>query len=79
MAKLTLKALLSASDVKKKVKDLSFENGMELLEELVEKVETGSLALDQAISSYERGVLLVEALRNQLQGAEAKLEKLKVS
>ncbi|MEZ4754937.1 MAG: exodeoxyribonuclease VII small subunit [Bdellovibrionota bacterium] len=79
MAKLTLKALLTADDIDKQVKTLSFENGMELLEELVEKVETGSLALDQAILSYEKGVLLVEALRTQLEGAEAKLEKLKVN
>lgn len=78
MAKLTLKNLLAEKDLKTKVKDLSFENGMQLLEELVEKVETGSLALDEAILSYEKGVTLVEFLRSQLSGAEAKLEKLKV-
>lgn len=59
------------------LKTLSFEQGLRLLEELVEKVEEGSLPLDQAMNAYERGVLLVGYLQRQLNGAEEKLKVLR--
>ncbi len=74
--KLTIKDLLEGKDVSKLVKDLSFEDGLELLEELVEQVEGGSLDLDRALASYEKGSLLLEKLRADLSGAEKKLETL---
>ena len=77
MARITLKELLQAEDIDAKVSELSFEVGMKLLEELVEKVESGSLALEQSVISYERGVLLVERLKSLLSGAEEKLRLLK--
>ncbi|MCB0336559.1 MAG: exodeoxyribonuclease VII small subunit [Bdellovibrionales bacterium] len=77
MAKaITLKDLLAAEDVQEKVADLPFEQGLALLEELVEKVESGSLPLDSAISAYERGVNVLNHLRALLEGAEKKLEQL---
>jgi exodeoxyribonuclease VII small subunit len=59
-----------------RVKDLSFEDGLKLLEELVGKVESGSLPLDRSVLAYERGVLLMEHLRSLLAGAEKKLQVL---
>lgn len=53
--------------------ELSFEQGLKLLEELVAGVESGSLPLDKAILSYERGVALIARLRSLLSGAEQKL------
>ena len=55
---------------------LSFEDGLALLEELVNTVESGELPLEQAIGSYERGVALVESLRKKLEGAEERLRLL---
>ena len=57
-----------------RLKDISFEDGLRLLEDLVEKVESGDLPLDKSIVSYEKGVALIEHLRKQLSGAEAKLK-----
>ena len=77
MAKsLSLKDLLTDDEAGKKVGELSFEAGIKLLEELVEKVESGSLPLDKAVTSYEKGVALVSHLRGQLSGAEEKLKVL---
>ena len=75
MAKsITLKDLLAGENVDEALKELSFEDGLKLLEELVQRVEAGSLPLDTAIKSYEKGVLLTEKLRQLISGAEAKLE-----
>jgi exodeoxyribonuclease VII small subunit len=73
---LNLKDLL-ADEGEKKVAEVSFEGGLKLLEELVGKVESGSLPLDKAILSYERGVSLITHLRGVLKGAEQKLQTLK--
>jgi exodeoxyribonuclease VII small subunit len=68
-----LEDFLAEKDPKTFVESLTFEQGIALLEELVGSVESGSLPLDQAVLSYERGVVLVESLRKLLTGAEEKL------
>ncbi len=73
---ITLVELLKSEDPGSIIKDLSFEAGLKLLEELVAKVEAGSLPLDQAISSYEKGAKVIEQLRALLSGAEEKLKVL---
>ncbi|MBN8549401.1 MAG: exodeoxyribonuclease VII small subunit [Deltaproteobacteria bacterium] len=73
---MTLKDILADEDISSKLSELSFEDGLKILDELVEKVESGTLALDKSILSYEKGVLLIEHLRKQLSGAEAKLKLL---
>ena len=78
MEKVTLKALFEAQDPKALIAALSFEDGIKLLEELVAKVESGSLALESALSGYERGAVLVEHLKSHLQRAEARLKTLKL-
>ncbi len=70
------KDLLNEDNLSAKLKDISFEDGLRLLEDLVEKVESGDLPLDKSIVSYEKGVALIEHLRKQLSGAEAKLKVL---
>jgi exodeoxyribonuclease VII small subunit len=73
------KAEISIDDVMQgritpdQVKLLSFEQALSLLEGVVTAVESGSLPLDQAIGSYERGTQLVQHLRALLSGAEEKL------
>ena len=74
--KINIEEFLASADVEKKIADLSFEDGLLVLEELVQKVESGSLALDKAIISYERGIALIERLRGLLSGAEEKLKVL---
>lgn len=54
-----------------------FEKGLQLLEELVARVEEGTLPLDQAMCAYERGVELMAHMQRQLSVAEQKLKLLR--
>jgi len=73
---LSIEQLLSDEKVAEKLKGLSFEQALKLLEELVGSVESGTLPLERSITSYERGVALVDHLRGILSGAEEKLKVL---
>ncbi len=73
----TLEQLLAAADPKKAIQSLPFEECLKLLEELVGAVERGSLPLERAIMSYEKGAVLVEHLRSALTKAEERLKVLK--
>lgn len=69
----TLEGLLSGEVSQAQVDELSFEQALKLLEEVVVSVESGSLPLDRAIGSYEKGTHLIQQLRKLLSGAEEKL------
>lgn len=62
----------------KKISEISFEHGLKLLEQLVAKVESGTLSLDQSLLAYERGAQLMQQLRALLAGAEEKLKVLQI-
>jgi exodeoxyribonuclease VII small subunit len=72
----TLEGLLSGDVSAAQVTELSFEQALKLLEEVVVSVESGSLPLDRAIGSYEKGTHLIQQLRKLLSGAEEKLRVL---
>jgi exodeoxyribonuclease VII small subunit len=55
--------------------ELSFEKALEELEGAIEKLEDGSLTLDEQVAVYERGTQLVQACREKLDGAAARIEK----
>jgi exodeoxyribonuclease VII small subunit len=74
--KITVDELLATTDPLSRVDALTFEEGMELLEQLVDLVEAGKLSLERSVLSYERGILLVEELRKRLDAAEEKLKKI---
>ena len=54
----------------KKPENLSFEEAMQELEQIVADMENGSLALDQALKQFERGIKLANASNQKLQQAE---------
>ena len=54
----------------------SFEKSIERLEEIVDKMESGDLALDEAMSFYEEGIKLSRFCYAKLSEAEKKIEKL---
>jgi len=58
------------------LRDLPFEHGVKLLEQLVGQVESGALSLEKSISSFERGTLIISHLRSLLSGAEEKVRVL---
>lgn len=57
----------------------SFDNGLDRLEALVQKLETGSLGLEEALSVFEEGVKLSQQLQGQLAEAQRRVDVLKTS
>ncbi len=53
-----------------------FEAGLYDLEELVEKLETGELSLEEALGAFEEGVGLVQHLGEKLTEVEKRVEVL---
>lgn len=56
---------------------LSFEEGLKVLEKLVEKVESGELPLSETMIAYEKGAEIIKNLKSELQKAEEKITLLK--
>ncbi|MBI4810410.1 MAG: exodeoxyribonuclease VII small subunit [Ignavibacteriales bacterium] len=54
----------------------TFEHSMKRLEEIVEKLETGSVSLDNAMELYEEGVKISKQCLDKLTQAELKLKRL---
>jgi len=60
------------------IKELSFEEALLELEEIVENLEQGAGKLDEAIEAYERGALLKKHCEVKLREAKARVEKITV-
>lgn len=54
--------------------DLSFEKALAELEDIVSKLEEGSLPLNESLSLFEKGVKRAKFLREELEKAEKKTE-----
>jgi exodeoxyribonuclease VII small subunit len=55
----------------------SFDDGLDRLETLVQKLESGHLSLEEALQGFEEGVALSKALQQQLTEAQRRVEVLK--
>jgi len=75
---LNVEELLSESTNEKQIEQQTFEASMKLLEELVAEVESGELPLEKAVRAHERGMILVKHMQKLLEGAESKLQVLKL-
>ena len=51
-----------------------FEKSLAELEDIVEKLEKGGLALNDSLKLFEKGVKLARFLREELEKAEKKIE-----
>ena len=60
--------------VKKSTKTPGFEQSLQELESLVEKMEQGDLSLEDSLSHFERGVQLSRTCQKALREAEQKVE-----
>ena len=58
------------------VESLTFEQAMAELEQIVGKLESGQLALDEALALFERGQQLTAWCGAHLDSAELKIQKL---
>lgn len=63
----------------KNVSDLSFEDAIGELEQIVSALEQGNVALERSIAIYERGEVLKNHCQKLLKEAESKVEKIKLS
>jgi exodeoxyribonuclease VII small subunit len=55
----------------------SFDQQLDRLENLVQKLEGGSLSLEEALQQFEEGVKLSQVLQQQLLDAQRRVEVLK--
>lgn len=60
----------------KKVEEKKFEENLVELEAVVRKLESGDVALEDAISEFQKGMKLSESLKKTLDEAEKTLVKI---
>ena len=58
------------------VEDLTFEEALKELEEVVGKLERGDVALEDSIALYDRGAALKKRCESKLAEAEEKVAKI---
>ncbi|NVK17646.1 MAG: exodeoxyribonuclease VII small subunit [Methylocystaceae bacterium] len=61
------------------IEQLSFEEALAQLEEIVRQLESGSGKLDDAISAYEKGAHLKRHCEAKLAEAKAKVDKISLA
>lgn len=57
-------------------KELSFKQEMDKLEEVVSKLESGDLELEESLSQYAYGVTLIDSLNKKLSDSKLKITEL---
>lgn len=58
------------------ISGMSFEDALRALEEVVRKLESGEVPLDDSISLYERGEALRKHCQTRLDAAQARIERI---
>ncbi len=53
-----------------------FEESLQQLEDLVERLESGEVSLEESLRDFERGVALTRALRERLDKAQQRVDKI---
>lgn len=61
------------------IKNLSFEEALLQLENIVRELESGRIKLDDAVNAYEKAVSLKQLCENKLKDAKLKIEKIEIS
>ena len=63
----------------KPVEEMSFEEALRGLEEIVTRLEQGDVPLDESITLYERGDLLKKHCEARLNAAQMRIEAIRLS
>ena len=58
------------------MQDLSFEESLEKLEEIVNRLENGDVPLDDAIDEFNKAMQLVKVCNDKLNSAEEAITKI---
>lgn len=56
--------------------NISFEEGLKKLEEIVSALENGDLSLEESIENFESGMEIISACKTRLEKAEQKIKKI---
>lgn len=59
--------------------ELSFEEALTQLENIVRELESGRIRLDDAVAAYEKAVTLKKFCECKLKAAQLKIEKIELS
>lgn len=71
---------MTSDELKKNdIAGLSFEQALEQLDIIVEKLEAGNVSLEESIDIYTRGTSLKLHCESKLRDAQAKIEKITLS
>jgi exodeoxyribonuclease VII small subunit len=57
-----------------KKEELSFEQGLKNLEQIISQVEQGQIGLEDSIEKYEQGMKLIKHCRTILEQCEKRIE-----
>ncbi len=63
----------------KQQSEMSFEEALSALEEIVRQLESGRVQLEEAVSYYEKGTQLKKICEEKLKNAKARIDKLIVN
>ena len=66
------------SDEPEAISQLSFEDALKRLEEIVRRLESGEASLDESIELYGEGDRLKQQCEARLKAAQAKIEKIQL-
>ncbi|MDB9761323.1 exodeoxyribonuclease VII small subunit [Alphaproteobacteria bacterium] len=69
---------MSDNSTTENIKDLTFEEALKELEEIVSQLDTGSIDLDKAVEAYEKGAKLKQHCEKKLKEAQLRIEKIEV-
>ena len=58
------------------IAEMSFEQALKALEDVVRRLEAGDVPLDESIGLYERGETLRQLCQTRLDAAQARIEKI---
>ena len=61
-----------------KIKELSFEDSLKKLEDIVDKLESGDIDLEKSVELYEEGMRLKSSCEEKLKKVEMKIKKIKI-
>ena len=67
------------TEAKPDIAEMPFEAALAELEEIVDRLEKGAVALDESIRLYERGEALKKRCDELLKNAEMRIEKITLS
>ena len=62
----------------KKDKELTFEENLKKLEDIVDKLESGEINLEKSVELYEKGMILKNNCEEKLKKVELQIKKIKI-